>query len=348
MPSRWDPRHPLPRNSPQPEGQQQRGQRRRQRQRGQGLPRPSLRGLNLGRRLSILAVASLGVIAGSALLGLLWPERDRSMATQLALTPATLAEKPQRPITVLVIGSDADTLKAADNGAAPRGPGRADTLLLVRANPKGPLQVLELPTELAVNLPGSATPVRLGDLYGRGGVMLTADVVRELVGLEPGRPDRYLVIPRSALRTIVAEVGGLEVSPPRTMKYEDRSRKFRIDLQSGLQRLDERQVEQLVRFRDQWLGEQGRRNNQKLVIKGLRTRLAQPEVLAELPALLAQLQTKVDTNLTAREALSVLAAGLDGGDAIQFAALPLAPAKKDHGGLRQLSGEASGPLWPSP
>lgn len=346
MPPRWDPRHPLPRNGPQPEDQEERGRRRRQRR--VGLPRPSLQGLSLRRTLAMLTVATGGAIAGSLLMGLIWPERDRSMATQLEVTPATLAEKPRRPITVLVIGSDADTLAAGDNGAAPRGPGRADTLLLVRANPKGPLQVLELPTELAVNLPGSATPVRLGDLYRRGGVMLTADVVRELVGLEPGRPDRYLVIPRSALRTIVAEVGGLEVSPPRKMKYEDRSRKFRIDLQSGLQRLDGAQVEQLVRFRDKWLGEQGRRNNQRLVISGLRTRLAQPEVLAELPALLVQLQGKVDTNLTAREALSVLATGLDDQRPIQFASLPLDPEKTEHGGLRQLRSDAATPLWPAP
>ncbi|MFN9870622.1 MAG: LCP family protein [Cyanobacteriota bacterium] len=309
---------------------------------------PSLRDPRFRRDLGLLAVAIGGALVGGTLFGLIWPEPDRSLATQLEVTPATLAEKPRRPITVLVIGSDADTLGASDNGAAPRGPAQSDTLLLVRVNPKGPLQVLQLPLELAVNLPGSAPPGRRGDLYRRGGPMLTADVVRELVGLEPGRPDRYLVLPRGALRNLVSEVGGLEVSPPTTMKYEDKSRKYKIDLQSGLQRLDGRQVEQLVRYRDKWLGEQSRRINQKLVVTSLRERLEQPEVLARLPGLLAGLQGQVETNLTAREALSVLAAGLDNDRPIQFAALPLAPQKKEHGGLRQLEAEATGPLWKAP
>jgi len=309
---------------------------------------PSLRDPRFRRDLGLLAVAIAGALAGGTLFALIWPEPDRSLATQLEVTPATLAEKPGRPITVLVIGSDADTLGAGDSGAAPRGPAQSDTLLLVRVNPKGPLQVLQLPVELAVNLPGSTKPVRLGDLYRRGGPMLTADVVRELVGLEPGRPDRYLVITRAALRNLVSEVGGLEVSPPTTMKYEDKSRKYKIDLQSGLQRLDGRQVEQLVRYRDKWLGEQSRRTNQKLVVSSLRERLEQPEVLARLPGLLAGLQGQVESNLTAREALSVLAAGLDDDRPIQFAALPLAPQKKEHGGLRQLAAEATGPLWSKP
>ena len=309
---------------------------------------PSPRDPRFRRDLGLLAVAIGGALAGGTLFGLIWPEPDRSLATQLEVTPSSLAEKPGRPVTVLVIGSDADVLGANDNGAAPRGPAQSDTLLLVRVNPKGPLQVLQLPVELAVNLPGSPQPVRLGDLYKRGGPMLTADVVRELVGLEPGRPDRYLVLPRAALRSLVSEVGGLEVSPPTTMKYEDRSRKYKIDLQSGLQRLDGRQVEQMVRYRDKWLGEQSRRTNQKLVLTSLRERLGQPEVLAQLPGLLAGLQGKVETNLTARETLSLLAAGLDDDRPIQFSVLPLALQKKEHSGLRQLAAEANGPLWKAP
>jgi LCP family protein required for cell wall assembly len=309
---------------------------------------PSLRDPRFRRDLGLLAVAIGGALAGGSLFGLIWPEPDRSLATQLEVTPSSLAEKPRRPVTVLVIGSDADTVGATDNGAAPRGPAHSDTLLLVRVNPKGPLQVLQLPVELAVNLPGSAQPVRLGDLYQRGGPMLTADVVRELVGLEPGRPDRYLVLPRSALRSLVSDVGGLEVSPPTTMKYEDKSRKYKIDLQSGLQRLDGRQVEQMVRYRDKGLGEQSRRTNQKLVVTSLRERLGQPEVLAQLPGLLAGLQGKVETNLTARETLSLLAAGLDDDHPIQITALPLAPEKKEHRGLRQLAADATGPLWKAP
>jgi anionic cell wall polymer biosynthesis LytR-Cps2A-Psr (LCP) family protein len=163
-------------------------------------------------------------------------------------------------------------------------------------------------------------------------VALTADVVRELVGLEPPRPDRYLVLPRSALRRIVDRVGGLELSPPQVMRYQDKAQKYKIDLQSGLQRLNGSQVEQLVRFRD----------------PGLRERFRQPEQVSQLPDLLRDLQGQVETNLSARESLSLLSAGLDDQRPIQFTRLSLKPANKDFGGLRQLDVPPGKALWKAP
>jgi LCP family protein required for cell wall assembly len=296
----------------------------------------------------VAGLLGLGALLGSTLIGLVWREPDRAATANLEVTPATLADKPRRPITVLVIGIDSDQLGDSVNHAAPAGPAMADALLLVRVNPKGPLQVLNLPVEAAVKIPGENNPVELGSLYRRGGVALTAEVVRELVGLEPPRPDRYLVLPRSALRSIVDKVGGLELSPPQVMRYQDKAQKYRIDLQSGLQRLDGRQVEQLLRFRDPALGDSGRRLDHQLVQSGLRERFRQSEQLAQLPDLLRALQGKVDTNLSARESLSLLAAGLDDQRPIQFTRLPLKPASKDYGPLRQLDLPAGQPIWKAP
>ena len=306
------------------------------------LPRPTKGNLVTG---SLLV---LGGLAGSLLLGLVWREPDRAGSDSLEITPATLAEKPRRPITVLVIGLDGERIGDAENHAAPAGPPGADALLLVRVNPKGPLQVLNLPVELAVRIPGSSEPVGLGSLYQRGGVALTADVVRELVGLEPPRPDRYLVLPRSALRRIVDRVGGLELSPPQVMRYQDKAQKYKIDLQSGLQRLNGSQVEQLVRFRDPGLGDSGRRIDHQLVETGLRERFRQPKQVSQLPDLLRDLQGQVETNLSARESLSLLSAGLDDQRPIQFTRLALKPANKDFGGLRQLDVSPGKALWKAP
>ena len=306
------------------------------------LPRPTKGNLVKGGLLV------LGALAGSLLLGLVWREPDRAGSDSPEISPSNLAEKPRRPITVLVIGLDSERIGDAVNRAAPAGPPGADALLLVRVNPKGPLQVLNLPVELAVRIPGSAAPVGLGALYQRGGIALTADVVRELVGLDPPRPDRYLVLPRSALRRIVDRVGGLELSPPQVMRYQDKAQKYRIDLQSGLQRLNSSQVEQLVRFRDPGLGDSGRRIDHQLVETGLRERFRQPEQVSQLPDLLRDLQGQVETNLSARESLSLLAAGLDDQRPIQFTRLPLKPANKDFGGLRQLDVPPGKALWKAP
>jgi len=287
---------------------------------------------------------AIGALLGATALGLMWHPRDKAFQPRLALTPATLSEKPRRPITLLVIGSDADQLGDAPNGAAPAGPANADALLLIRVDPKGPLQVLNLPRELAVKLPGSRQPVALSELYRRGGVALTAAAVRELTGLQPPRPDRYLILPRGALRDLVNGLGGLEIDPPRTMLYQDKAQKLKIDLQGGLQQLGGAQVEQLVRFQDKWLGESGRRHDQELVVTSLQERLRQPEQLAKLSYLLQILQGKVDTNLSPKETLSLLAAGLDNDRPITFVSLSLDPAKASHGKLRQLSSNTR-PPW---
>ena len=291
-------------------------------------------------------MAAAGALGAGAVLSLVWPEHDRAFQARPEVTAATLADKPRRPVTVLIIGIDADRLGEATNKAAPAGPANADALLLVRVQPKGPLQVLNLPTELAVRLPGQKQPVGLGSLYRRGGVALTADAVRELTGLQPPSPDRYVVLPRAALRQLVNGIGGLEIDPPRTMRYQDKAQKLKIDLQGGLQQLGGAQVEQLVRYRDRGLGEGDRRTNQQRFVVALRDRLRQSEPLTVLPGVLRDLEGQVETNLTPLEALSLLAAGLDDQRPIAFASLPLDPPKPAHGKLRQLSSQAPRPVWP--
>jgi len=298
--------------------------------------------------LALAGSALVGMVGASWLLGLVWPLKDRATPPRQEITAATLAEKPQRPITVLVIGIDADRIGDSVNGAAPRGPANSDALLLVRVNPKGPLQVLNLPPELAVNLPGRKQPVALGSLYRAGGVALVADAVREVVGLEPPKPDRYLVLSRGGLRDLVNGLDGLEISPPGKMKYEDKSLKYRIDLLPGLQRMGGAQVEQMVRFRDRWLGESSRRANHQIVESALRERLGKPEQLMTLPSLLASLRDKVDTNLGSRETLSLLAAALDDRRPAEFSSLPLDPPKPGHDKLRQLPKDLPRPFWKEP
>ncbi|MCP9915905.1 LCP family protein [Cyanobium sp. ATX 6F1] len=294
-----------------------------------------------------LLVGVAGLVIGGGVLGLVWPPADPAALDQ-ARDSAALSPLPDRPITVLVIGTDADRLGATTNGAAPPGTPNSDALFLVRVDPKGPVQVLVLPTELAVKLPGQQQSLPLGAVYRRGGVALTADVAAELVGLGKGQPDRYLLLSRGGLRQLVDALGSLELSPDRLMRYEDKAQKYTIDLQAGLQQLNGVQVEQLVRFREPAGGEAARRTRQQQVISGLQQQLAQPTHLARLPDLVRQLRSGVETNLSEAEVLSLLAATLGQSKPIRFASLPLEPPAEPAQALRQLKREATLPLWPSP
>ncbi|MFY9251793.1 MAG: hypothetical protein WAO48_11660 [Vulcanococcus sp.] len=130
-----------------------------------------------------LLAAGAGIVAGLGALSLVWPLQDHSAKEDGPPSAEALAEQPSQALNVLLIGSDADRQGAISNGAAPAGPANSDALLLVHLDPNGPVQVMNLPIEGAVRLPGDATPVPLGSLYRRGGAALVASASAELLGL---------------------------------------------------------------------------------------------------------------------------------------------------------------------
>jgi len=304
--------------------------------------------LRAARRLGLAAAA---MAASVSLLGLVWPQGDRANQVEGGSGQDLQAELPSRPISVLVIGSDADRRGATSNGAAPAGAANSDGLMLVRLAPKQPLDVLVLPIEAAIKLPGETQPVALGSLYRRGGAALVATVTAELMGLPKGQPDRYLVVPRLALRQLVDGLGQVEIAPERTMLYADKSQKLQIDLQPGLQLLDGAGLEQMLRFREADGSEEGRRQRLKASLPALLLQMGQPRQLSQLPDLLRSLQDKVETNLSPNEALSLVAAALQAGSTPRFHNLPLlpplsAPKAGAKPALRQLAGPVGQSDWP--
>jgi LCP family protein required for cell wall assembly len=294
-----------------------------------------------------LAAAGLGLAAGVLLLNLIWPSADRRQESRDRRQPADLAKPPTRSITVLVIGIDSDRLGDAVNRAAPPGPANADALLLVRVNPQAPLQVLSVPANLAVQLPGQRRPQSLGSLYRLGGPALTADAVRELIGLAPGEPDRFVVLSRGALRDLVDGLGSVEANPARVMRYSDKRQNLRINLQAGLQRLRGQTLEHLARYRDPLRPDESRQEQHQEVTQSLLRELAMPHQIERLPGLARTLRAQVNTNLSESELLSLLAAGLSQEQPSQWRQLPLAPQRQGISDLREIASGAPDPLWPA-
>ena len=107
-----------------------------------------------------------------------------------------------------------------------------------------------------------------------------------------------------------------------------------------------------MRYRDPDRPEESRQENQQLVVRSLLRELALPEQLGQLAYLLKSLNNQgVVTNLSQPETLSLLAAGLDQAESVQFTRLPLAPAPASTRGatlsLREISSSAPEPLWPA-
>ena len=293
---------------------------------------------------------------GSALMGLgvtgwllatLWPEPDRVAqgAPLNADQPVTLAPFPNAPVTVLVIGLDTDRLGAPTNQAAPKGPANADALLMLRISSEEPLQVLQIPTELGVQLPGDQNPGSLAQLWRRGGVNLVRDAIRDIVGLEEGAPQRYVVMPRSALRQLVDGLGNVEVVLGQSYQRKDKTQGYSVNLQAGRQLLNGAQAEQLVRHLPDPKAVSQRRQRQDMVVAAVIEQVKGPSGIGVIPALVNQLDAEVETNLSRTEQLSLAAAIIASPDPVTTSRLPLAERAGEQT-LRQIKPDASRPLWP--
>jgi len=301
------------------------------------------------RARAVLRVGSalLGLGVTGWLLATLWPEPDRVAqgAPLSADQPETLAPFPNAPVTVLVIGLDTDRLGAPTNQAAPKGPANADALLMLRIASEEPLQVLQIPTELGVQLPGDQDPGSLAQLWRRGGVNLVRDAIRDIVGLEEGAPQRYVVMPRSALRQLVDGLGNVEVVLGQSYQRKDKTQGYSVNLQAGRQLLNGAQAEQLVRHLPDPKAVSKRRQRQDIVVAAVIEQVKAPSGIGVIPALVDQLDAEVETNLSRTEQLSLAAAIIASPDPVTISRLPLAERAGEQT-LRQIKPDASRPLWP--
>ena len=294
-----------------------------------------------------LGAIALGVGATGWLLSVLWPEPDRAAKEALTKSDAitNLAPFPSAPVMVLVVGIDANQLGESSNQAAPFGRANADALLLLRVSAEEPLQVLQLPSEIAVQLPGSDSPTSLSSLWQSGGVALLNDAIQDILGSTQQVPQRYVVMPRTALRTLVDGLGDVDLILDQTYQHNDQSQGYSINLQAGRQRLNGEKAEQFARYRPTPLDNANRRNRQQDLILALVDQVKDPSVISTLPLLVSRLDDELDTNLSRLEQLSLAAALIASPLPVRITQVPLAK-RVDNQILRQVKPDQTLPLWP--
>lgn len=294
-----------------------------------------------------LGAIALGVGATGWLLSVLWPEPDRAAkeASTKSEAMTNLAPFPSAPVMVLVVGIDANQLGESSNQAAPLGRANADALLLLRVSAEEPLQVLQLPSEIAVQLPGSDSPTSLSSLWQSGGVALLNDAIQDILGSTQHVPQRYVVMPRTALRTLVDGLGDVDLVLDQTYQHNDQSQGYSINLQAGRQRLNGEKAEQFARYRPTPLDNANRRNRQQDLILALVDQVKDSSVISTLPLLVSRLDDELDTNLSRLEQLSLAAALIASPLPVRITQVPLAK-RVDNQILRQVKPDQTLPLWP--
>ncbi|MDX2244128.1 MAG: LCP family protein [Leptolyngbyaceae cyanobacterium bins.302] len=219
-----------------------------------------------------------------------------------------------RPVNILVLGAKVLTsdLSEADPSQPDRGyhalvnsfDGLTDTMLLLRFNPETKKVVLlSIPRDTRVEIPGYGAN-KINAANSLGGPALSARTVSELLG--GTGIDRYVTINVQGVEALIDALGGVTVTVPKDMKYQDDSQHLYVNLKAGKQHLNGNQALQLLRFRNDELGDIGRVQRQQMVMRALSEQALNPATVARLPKILSVIKSHIDTNLSVEELVALV------------------------------------------
>lgn len=201
------------------------------------------------------------------------------------------------PLNVLLIGTD-DDLTARKEGEGYVG--RADTLMILSINPQTrSTKMVSIPRDTYTFIKGQSNPDKINHSYAFGGIELTVDTVQNYLNLPI---DYYAAVNMDGLANLIDALGGIEVTSPLTFEYRNTMfKKGETRHVNGVKALN------FARMRyDDPLGEVGRQNRQKIVIKAIVDKVLSMDSLTNYPQILKAVEDNVRTNLSIQTALKIM------------------------------------------
>ncbi len=241
----------------------------------QSLTRPRRR----DQRLPVLVAIGIGLCGGLVLAG---PLSDLLKADVFSKGKDLL-----NPFSAWMGAGDQDLLvMGTDMGT------NTDVMATVHIK-DGVTKITQVPRDTYIESP-SYGPLKINALYSLGGPKA---VKAELAG-HLGRPiSHHILVDLALVRRLGDALGGLEVTVPKRMYYNDYSQKLFIDLQPGPQTLKGKDLEGFLRFRHDEMGDIGRLERQKLAVQALFNKLTRPENILRLPQLMGLAGKDLKTDL---------------------------------------------------
>ncbi|MBO5349268.1 MAG: LCP family protein [Clostridia bacterium] len=202
----------------------------------------------------------------------------------------------QEPIFVLVMGVSEDISAEL-----------TDTIMLAGYNPEtNQAFVLSIPrdTFIGSNEKSAGGSDKINALYQKS-PQKTIDAVENLTGINI---DYYITVKTSALVEIVDAVDGVEFDVPINMDYDDPTQDLHIHLKKGLQRLNGKQAEHLVRFRHNNNGttysyeygdnDEGRMRTQREFLKAMASQVISWNNVDKIKEITTAIFSNLETNMT--------------------------------------------------
>lgn len=136
------------------------------------------------------------------------------------------------PVNLLLLGLDEEGV-------------RTDVILLMNYDPVlSRLNLLSIARDTKVFVKGSN--LKINALFSKGKEALIVEEIKQLTGL---KADYYITMNFKGFRKVIDTLDGVMFKVPFDMDYDDPDQNLHIHLNKGLQRLNGKKAEQLVRYR---------------------------------------------------------------------------------------------------
>lgn len=204
----------------------------------------------------LVAVAVLGTVALAS--GKFWHTLNTLRDKKGPLNPITVLNNPRgqfpgkaNRLNILLLGVDYSYLwtkgNVALNGARYTKESRSDTIMMLSLDmDTQKISALSIPRDTWVTDP-TGHRGKINGAFKRGGPTLAAQTVAELLGVAP---DYYVAVKPDAVKSVINELGGVQVETIDAMKYDDAAAGLHIDLPAGPQTINGEQAIGFARFRE--------------------------------------------------------------------------------------------------
>ncbi len=227
------------------------------------------------------------VLANLGLLGVLYVVKvgEGALAEADTNTDVTgVLDESSGDLTFLVVGSD--TREGLDDltNFGVSGGQRSDVIMLVRLDTDGRAQMLSIPRDLWIDIPGHGKD-KINAAYSFGGPELLIQTLKQGMGVEI---NHYVEIDFVGFMDLVDEIGGIDIF----FANPARDASSGLNIEAGMQRLDGKQALAYARSRKyqelqngQWVSvdanDIGRTMRQQEVIRAIMSELKTPSSIAD-------------------------------------------------------------------
>jgi LCP family protein required for cell wall assembly len=208
----------------------------------------------------------------------------------------------QHTLNILVLGCDSDYYD--NKPVAIKGtPGRSDAIMMAHLDfDKKTLQVLSIPRDTAVPIPGYRGFHKVNAAHSYGGNDLSTTTIRQDFGINA---DYTVSLDFDSFQKVVDAVHGVDLTVDKQLDYDDNWGNLHIHLKPGYQHLNGYHAMGFVRIRhtDDDLH---RTERQHEFIEALRKKVMSPSNFWALPDVMNAITDDIKANMTQKQMLSLV------------------------------------------